>query len=616
MAITLNNGTDYINTNDYRKLENRLEELKSVLEDLIDKSVSSRKLRYSEVDIEVEREAGRIQPDELYIPSHIIDTNIRREQASYVQYITQSPRAIVIQNKDDPSVDMTLLEKDLSDKLRYDGWQMAAYANIDGFQANGYGIKEICYDDNKPGDLVTEFVQLGDFAFVADTRDLQAVEMVAREYHYTKTRLVALASPTMAEAERWDIEQVNKVIGKDSSAAVTDPGESTDSRDKSLYRVQKVMYRVNGIVQVAWACIGVADDWLRKPRDLYLGRRQLTPETSQEQQVRMLTGNNVPPSTPQFEADFPYVLYQYLISENDTIAHLKGRVFLDQDAQEGVSSLMSSTLTQARRASGLYFSKEVSDPNDDILLQKNIFFRQGALINSAVKSFKLDAPDPGIFPAIQALVTSNQNETSQVSFAVNNRKDSRKTAEEMKLAQNQQNILSTVQVVLYSISLTSEYRVMCDIIKSRVLAGLIKPNPKVLPLYSMNWIVKPAGDTDVIEKQQLIQTMMSAWSVIENTAAAPLFLIDLIEKMFPDNAAKYIQAIQQAAQQAQSQQAQQQQQFLQVVQQMAQGIIQLSKEREMFSETGKIHALPVLEQAARQIETIEKQMQPQQQKKG
>lgn len=610
MAIKLNNGTDYINTNDYRKLENRLQELKSVLEDLTDKSVASRKLRYAEVDIEVEREAGRLMPDEMYVPYHVIDTNIRREQASYVEYITKSPRAVVVQDKDDPSFDLSLLEKDLSDRLRFDGWQLSAYSNIDAFQANGYGIMEIVYDDDKAGDLTNEAVSMGDFAFVADTKDIQAVEMVARTYHYTKTRLLALASEATNEEERWDSEQVNMVVGKESESSNADPGDSTDSKDRSLYKVQKVMYRVNGIVQVGWAAIGVANDWLRMPRPLYLGRRELIPENKMQQGIRMLTGNKVPPSKAQFETDFPYCLYQYLISENDTIAHLKGRIFLDQDAQEAVTSLMSSTLTQARRASGMYFSKDTSDANDDILLQKNIFFRQGALINSKVTAFKLDAPDPGMFTAVNALLAGNQNETSQVTFATSNRKDSRKTAEEMKLAQSQENTLSTVQVVLYSISLTVQYRHMSDIIKSRVLAGIIVPNPKVLSLYSHNFTVKPSGDTDVVEKQQLIQTMMSAWSVIQNTGAADVFLVDLLEMMFPNNAAKYVAAIQQAKQQQQSQQAQQMQQMLQFAQQMAQGITMLSKEPDMFSDVGKLHALPVLKQTAMQIKQIEQQLQP------
>lgn len=114
-------STDYIDTVDYKNLELKIKNLHSVSNELTNKVVASRKLRYVEIDIESERSAGRLQPDELYVPQHIIDTNIRREQSSYVQYVTQSPRAVIVCDPDTPSEDTSIIERDLSTKLRYDG---------------------------------------------------------------------------------------------------------------------------------------------------------------------------------------------------------------------------------------------------------------------------------------------------------------------------------------------------------------------------------------------------------------------------------------------------------------------------------------------------------------
>jgi hypothetical protein len=150
---------------------------------------------------------------------------------------------------------------------------------------------------------------------------------------------------------------------------------------------------------------------------------------------------------------------------------------------------------------------------------------------------------------------------------------------------------------------------MCEIIQSRVLAGLIEVNPRILPLYSRNFAIKPSGDTDVIERQQQIKMMMESWPVIQNTPASVPFLTDLIEKMFPDSAPKYIQAFQQAQQQQQSVQAQQQQAMMQRVSQMAQGIVELSKHKDYFSEVGQLHAYPIVEQTANEIEQFMKQQQ-------
>ena len=600
---SLSNNNDYINTLDYSKLEHKFTELKSILDDVTDKSVASRRLRYAEIDIEVEREAGRIQPDEMYIPVHTIETNIRREQTSYIQYITQSPRAVILEDAVSEVVDLSLLEKDLTKKLRYDGWQKPMFATIDGFQANGYGIMEVVQDLTTPGEVAHEQVQMSDFGFVSDTRDLQSCEMLGRTYHYTKTKLLSLCGDKENPKDGdWDSEQVEKVVGADSSASSAEPLESSDEKDKSLYKVQKVMFRVGGVVQVGWACIGVGDDWLRKPRPLYIGQRKVTGQPAVPGQP--------PQSQEVFETMYPYVLFQYLISEDDTITHLKGRVYLDQDVQEGVSSLLSSTVTQARRASNMYASKDTDDPNDDVLMQKNVMFKPGCLINKKVTFTHLDAPEPGIFSAIQLLQAGNQQETSQVNFVENNnQKDSRKTATAVKESRSQRQELTGVQVVLFSLALTELYQKMVRVIKSRVLAGLIQVDPSVLPLYQRQLIVKPSGDVDVIEKQQLLQAMGQAWPIMQQTAAAPLFLADMLEKMFPNTAQRYIQAIQQATQQQQSAQAQQQQQLMQFAQQLGQEVVELSKHTDWFSDIGKLHAVPVIQQKAQQIEAMFKQMQ-------
>ena len=590
--------TSYINTTDYTKLKSKLKDLSSVMDELTSKLVASRRLRYTEIDVEGERKAGRLQPDEMYIAQHLIDTNIRREQSSYVQYVTQPQRAVVMRDILAPSSETSLIEQDVTQKLRFDGWQLSVYSCVDGMQQNGYGVMEIVQDQNQPGEVAHECVQLGDFGFIADTRDLQESEVIARQYFFPKTKLLSLAND---ETSGWSLTEVNKVIGSESAATDTADGSVVDAKDKSLYRVYKVMFRVNGVVNVAWARHDRCDDWLRAPRPLFLGRRSapLPPNPMMQQQP-----NALPQTSESYETAYPYVIFPYLISENDTISQLKGRVYLDEDTQEAVSSLLSSFCTAHRRASGLYFSKDVSDPNDDLMMQKNVFFQPGALINSKVTQFQLNPPNAEMVQAIQMLVAGNQNETSQVNFAVNNRKDSRKTATEVSAATQSANALSTVQVVLFSSALRTMYNMMYDIIASRVNAGLIKVDQQVAAMYARKYHIKPAGDTDVIERQQIVQQMMTAWPVMQNTPAASAFLSDLLSKMFPEQAAKYIQIFQQAQQQQQSQQAQQQQMMMQQAQQIGQQIIQLSGHPEMFSETGKVHAYPLVQDLAGKLKQV------------
>jgi len=465
--------------------------------------------------------------------------------------------------------------------------------------------------------------------------------MTGRAYYFTKTKLESLKGDPKNpnEDSDWSAVQVQKLMDAPPTDNISI--EDYDIRDKSYVQIFKMMFRVDGIVQVGWCCPTICDDWLRAPRPLFIGRRKLVPpqqpippQEGMTQQVdpdevkilqsyemfmkqsmgkgqlsdwasSILAQGITPPSEITNETEYPYVMFPYLISENNTISNLKGRVFLDQDVQEACSSLLSSAVTQARRASGLYGSKDASDPNDDILMQKPITLKSSCIINGKINFTQLAAPEPGIFSAIQMIETGNQNETSNVNFAVKNREDSRKTAKEMSLAEQQSQELTTVQVVLFSISLKKLYSMEAAVIQSRVLAGLIKVNPLVLPQYNRRFTVKPSGDTDVIEKQQMIQTMMSTWPVIQGTAAGPLFLTDLLEKLFPDNAAKYVQAINQANQQQQSQQAQQMQQMFATIKTMAGGIIKLSENPAMFSDIGRLHAFPIVEHFADVIKQFE-----------
>lgn len=595
--------SEYVDSTDYNTLSKKLKDMVSVMDTLQTRNNSARKLRYAEIDVESERAAGRIGADEVFVPQHIIDSNIRREQASYVQYLTQSNRACILKDLDDPTLNTSPLEVDLTNKLRYDDWQIPQFANIDGFQQNGYGIIEMLFDPSKPGNVAYDEVQLGDFGVPLDTKDVQQAEIVSRNFYFSKTNLLEMCKPSSP----WEFDEAQvKCVTESEPTSRTDQ-TTVSSSDRSLYCIQKVMFRVKGIVQVAWSCEAKCSDWIRKPRPLFIGRMKAVPVVQNPGIIVPLGVQSAPQVTYEFaeETEYPYFVFPYLISENNTLEKLKGRAFLDQDTQVAVTSMMSSICTAYRRASQMIFSKDTDDPNDNLeLMQKNINFKNGAIINSKVKQFQLLWPDPSSLGAVQALVTANQSETSKVNFAANNRKDSRKTATEISASTQEAASLSTVQVVLFSTALKKMYTSSFSVIKSRVAAGLLVVSDSLKALYARNYSVRPAGDVDVIERQQMIQMMMQAWPVIQNTPCASAFLSDLLMKMFPDSAPRYIQIFQQAEQQAASAAAQQQQQMIQMAQGVGKNLIELSKRPEMFSETGKIHALPLIEATAQRLESF------------
>ena len=529
------NGTDtaYVNTLDYELKADKLQNLVSVMDTLQKQNIVARRLRYTEIDIEAEKADGKLKPDEVFVPQHIIDTNIRREQSSYVQFVTQSNRAVVLTDKKEPWLDCAIIERDVTNKLRFEGWQMSMFADIDGFQQNGYGVMKVKLDETQEGGVAHEFVQLGDLGFVSDTRDIQQSEMLAQNHYFSKSRLMFAASD---KGWGFDAKQLKMVIDGAPNADTSGTG-ATSAVDQSLYKIQEVFFRYNGVVQVAWACFNICNDWLRKPRPLYIGQRQTITINGQ---VQMMPDGITPQSTEVHETLYPFYIFPYLITENNTISQLKGRAYLDQDTQTAVTSLISSVCTAYRRGSGLYFAKDSDDPNADVLQQKNIFFQTGCLIDQKVKTFNLPFPSADILSGIQLLVTANQSETSKVNFAAQNRKDSRKTATEIDAAQAESSTLSTVQVVLFSNALRDMYRRMYNIVRSRVLAKLVPVDELLYQLYQREYILKPAGDIDVIERQKRLKMMMDAWPVMQQTPAAAIFLADLLTLALPEYAPKYI----------------------------------------------------------------------------
>jgi hypothetical protein len=615
----------YINTTVYKDVADKLVKIVGNIGDMMVVNNVSRALRYTTVDVETERASGKIAADELLIFQHIVDTNIRREQSSYVQYYTQSPRAVILENPDKPESDNTILENDITNRLRFPEWQISMFATTDGMQQNGYGCMEVVYDINQPGNLRHEAVGFGDFGFYADTRNIQDTEFLGRAYYFSKTKLLEMCVASDKNPDPFLLEYVTKVVETAPKDSAGGSPTTTTSVDRSLYRIFKFMFRVNGIVHVGWALPEVCDEWLRPPRPLFLGRRSDPMPVQQPMVVPPMPvpGLPQPPQGPQttevYETQYPYIIFPYLISENNIIQQLKGRVYLDQDTQQAATSLMSSFCTGHRRAAKLLFGVDGDDPNAALntsvnspLQTVNINFKDGAIIKQKVKQFKIDAPDSSMVNAINLIVSANQNETSQVNFAVQNRQDSRKTATEVNAAQQEASKLSTVQVVLFSNSLRNLYSLMFGIIQSRVRAGLIEiSNPEVLAMYNNKYIVKPAGDVDVIERQNIVQTQIQAWPIVAQTPIAGEFFLDMMSGMFPQNAAKYIQIFKNFQQQQAMQQQQAQQQGAGVAKQIGAGLIKLSESPEMFSEMGKVNALPKVKEAAEMIKQMMGANQPQ-----
>jgi hypothetical protein len=475
------------------------------LESTASENRNSRKLN---IDIDAERSGGHLDEDEFLVPAHIIDTNIRREQSKYVAYVTGSRRSAIFTSITEPTAATGELERDFTDKTRYSGWQVPLFKIIDGMQLHGYSVAEVQFDEDMPGHFAIEAVNYEDFGFPEDTRDIQACEMLVHRHYFTAIQLL-----DMVEVDDFNEDIVDRLVD--------DHGQAPEV--ESLYQVEKVLFKHDNKVHVAWSCNAKCDDWLRDPRPLYLGRRD--------------------GETLQDETQYPYVVFPYNIQEDSAVQNATGRAFADRTTQETITSLMSSFVTAHRRAANFYFAKDNEDPNNTNV-QTSVRFQNGALIDANIKQFQLKPPDTSMISAIQSLMSQNAQEQSQINYAAMNRQDSRKTATEIQAASNEAQMLSSTQVSLFSIALKDVYEWCWRIYQSRVIAGVIRPSASLDMYLNHEFNIKPAGDVDVIERQEKSQKMMQAWGVVSQTALAPVFLQNMMRLMFPDEGESYAEMLQ------------------------------------------------------------------------
>ena len=499
----------YNNYKNYQDASTSVHKLASLCDEQHVTAQDQRQQRRLNIDLDLERRDGYLAPDEVYIPTHIIDSNIRREQAKYVSYVVNSRRTVIFSSSTDPAFNTGPLERDFTERCRYDGWQVPLFRTIDCMQLHGYCVAEVQFDDTKPGHFGIESVNYEDFAFPDDTRDIQACGMLVHRHYFTREQLI-----DMTKSREFSKKEVESLVGE----------EPVDEQTESLFKVEKVMFREDGIVQVGWSCVARCNDWLRKPRPLFLGKRDAAGEV--------------------YETEYPYVIFHYMIAEDMTIKNCVGRAYLDKHTQEAVSSLMSSFVTAHRRASNFYFSKESDDPNQSNE-QTSVQFVPGALIDSNIRQFQLSPPNSTMLSAIQTLVTQNSQEQSQMNYAAMNRQDSRKTATEIQTASAEAQLLSATQVSLFSISIKQIYEKCWEIYQSRVLDTLIEPTIALHYFVDHQYNIKPAGDTDVVERQEKAQKMLQVWPVIQqNSALAVGYMKDMLTMLFPDEAPKYLEQMQ------------------------------------------------------------------------
>lgn len=514
----------------YEKAKLKIDRLISDFTPEVSSAKINRDHRFKDIDIDTLKKNKTIPQDGFLIPMRVIDSNIRREQPSFVNYLKNSRRLVIFKSITDPYFVSTAIEDEFTRVMSYSGWDVPHFKVVDGSQTHGFDSVEVLYDSTKPGHTAVEHIGKDRLLFPRDTISLQSCAIIARHYSVTAKQL-----QNFVRQFNFNAEQVKILIA------------TADTKDKgACIEVYKCMWKKDGSVYVGWYS-NKCGDWLKLPELLYLGivEEQETPPALDPLSGQMVQS---PPQLTLVPIDFyPIYILPYYETEQTRIIDHHGRVFLDKHKQEASTANVSQFLNGSQRASRPIPSAktEVRKPSE---------LQSIELSPDKINSIPIDwnappYPDASMLQFQQYLDTYNSQEAGQINYAAQNRKDSRKTATEISAAREESNLLSSVQVSLYSNFIREVYTLAWRMVQSEALQGKITflvdttTGTNNIEAINQSFDIRAAGDVDVIKRGELIQQYKEFWPIIQTTPAAVPFLSRLVRLVFSDEGEMYSKII-------------------------------------------------------------------------
>ena len=500
----------------------------------------NRKKRNLRVDLDKLREDKTLDRDETFIAMRIIAQNIKREIVPYVNYLIQSPRSCVFTDLEDSMLSTERVENEFTTLTRYPGYFADFYATLDGAIAHGSATMEIIYDETKPGYVSFSAIPAEDFIYPLNMRDIASAPKLIRRYHFTKTEL----------------KDYSKKEGFNTQVA-TDVLERTSNDDSTDFVVYKVFTKIDGIIYVGWLLEGNSSKFFRDLRPFVSGVFEQVTTLQPKIGVDLfgqptITEEPVTTWEPAKETEYPFKQWVYSRTEDQLVANSMGRCESDTGLQEAQCSLWSGYVNANNRSGNVYVSLAAkADPGSKVEAI-DFAIESGRLINQPVTFTSHPYPPLSMIDAAQRLNVTSSEAIGQISFATNNRVDSRKTAEEIRSASSQNAGLDSVAVVDYSTFVQSVYAYAWRIVQSAALRNAIPflqtEGVNDIQTIARNYLIKPAGDTDVIKQEEHPNNRLKMWPIVSTISAlANTFLLHILSEMFPADAKLYEQILTQAA---------------------------------------------------------------------
>lgn len=471
-----------------------------------------------ELDITVEeaRDQHIVSGNETYIGRRVIADNIARETPTYLQYLAGSRRHVAVTSMG-PELDnsiTTAIETEFTEAFRVDGWMDQHLQALSSFALHGRGVFMVIDSKNKLGTKAV-YVPPEDFAFPLGTRDLQKAPMVAVRY-----------SISVEQFKTW-----KNIYGWTESAADTVVGNIAEGDEvNKMIDVHLAFFRFEGVVHTCW--------YSQDSHVLLRGGRPFRSGAFDE------AGAIVPATL------YPFFPVYYSITENPKIIERKGRAHADMHDQEALTMGWTAIINSTMRASELYIArKDKGVTENPEVTQTDFIIEPGKVLKSEVTFFNPPWPDAQMLSTLNALKTENSSSAGQVDFAAQARKDSRKTAKELSLAEEQTAANKSVPLTMfatgYKAMLSYQFEILQTNMRANYNTTFLANNPAARQaLIEVDFEVQPAGDVDYVERNEQLKLYLQLYPLVEGTAVGNEFLRKIIELAFPKDYQKLAPLIQ------------------------------------------------------------------------
>jgi len=168
--------------------------------------------------------------------------------------------------------------------------------------------------------------------------------------------------------------------------------------------------------------------------------------------------------------------------------------------------------------------------------------KPGVIMSRKIAFNQMPWPNSIILSVMQALKVGNADQSGQQDFAVTARKDANKTAEEMKLATEQTNMVITADMDVFSSPFLQANALCFNIACQQAVFQLCCP-PTHPEMLIGDYNLQPAGDIEVVKRAEDKANAKDFFNIVKGTPTAEKILIFLIQRFFPDQADEWIETL-------------------------------------------------------------------------